>query len=393
MHVCFLCNEYPPGPSGGLGTKVRGLARSLVARGHQATVVGFYPSARKGIETDQGVTVVRLAASSVPWTGFAVRAVALGRFLRRLNRERPIDLLEGSELSLATLPRHASVPRLIRISGGHHFFAVTLGQSPRPWRSWLERRSFARADFICSGSRFAAEVTRTELRLGDRPIEIIPHPVDTTIFRPRPEIAVEKGLLVFTGTLCEKKGIRQLTQAMPAIVEACPGAHLLAIGRDSRDRRTGASFRQRLIETIPDGVRDRIVLADAVEQSSLPEVLARAQVCVFPSHMETVGNVNLEAMAMGRPIVSSSRGPGPEVIEDGTTGLLCDPHAAGSIATAVIRLLIDGALAERLGSAARARAEEVHALPVVARRNEAFFERCIQERSSDQLAAARVGSR
>lgn len=199
-------------------------------------------------------------------------------------------MIDGPELSFANIRLHAAATKVIRMNGGHHFFTTTLGQRPAVWRGWQERRSFARADELCAVSEFIAETTRGLLKLGNRPIEILPNPVDTERFKPRPEIHEEDGLIVFTGTLCEKKGVRQLIQAMPRIVAEVPQSRLLLIGRDSIDPLTGASFKSQMEKLIEPRLQPHVKFADFIDNSRLPETLASASVCVYPSQYGSPGH-------------------------------------------------------------------------------------------------------
>ena len=79
---------------------------------------------------------------------------------------------------------------------------------------------------------------------------------------------------------------------------------------------------------------------------------------------------------MGKPVVASQIGPGPELIQDGESGLLCNPHAPHSIAQAVLRLFEDKLLANRLAAAARQRAQEEFSVEKLVLRNEAFYYHC-----------------
>jgi glycosyltransferase involved in cell wall biosynthesis len=235
-------------------------------------------------------------------------------------------------------------------------------------------------------SCFVAETTRQLLELGDRPMEILPNPVDTSAFRPRPEVPEETGLIVFVGTVCEKKGIRQLIHAMPGIAQAAPEAHLLVVGRDWRDRESGRSFTEYLRGLIPADLQERIVFQGAVEHDQLWRILARAAVCVYPSHMEALPVAWVEAMAMGKAVVASNTGPGPEVVEDGVSGLLCNPHQPESIAEKVIQLLKAPQLRRRLGAAARQRAVEHFSVEVLVGRNLDFYHRCVEDWKRDGAA-------
>jgi len=83
-------------------------------------------------------------------------------------------------------------------------------------------------------------------------------------------------------------------------------------------------------------------------------------------------------MATGRPLVASSLGPGPAVVEDGVSGLLCDPHDPSEVARSIIELLSDEQLRSRLSSAARTDAVEKFSVEHLAVVNERWFESIIE---------------
>ena len=194
---------------------------------------------------------------------------------------------------------------------------------------------------------------------------------------------MKPGLIVFVGTLCEKKGIRQLALALPEIVAAVPHAHLIVCGRDSKDSLTGRSYRQTLEFILTPELRSRIGFKDHVVHSELPLELAAAEVLAYPSHMEAHPVAWLEGMCMGKPIVASKTGPGPEVIEDEVCGLLCDPHDSHSIAESVIRLLKNREFASRLGAAARERAVSQFSVGKIVMQNEEFYRGCLEDGFSE----------
>jgi glycosyltransferase involved in cell wall biosynthesis len=92
-----------------------------------------------------------------------------------------------------------------------------------------------------------------------------------------------------------------------------------------------------------------------------PDVLSLHKafdVFVLSSVTEGLGTSLLDAMACGKPIVATSAGGIPEVVEDGVTGLLVPPRDHHALAQAIVRLLKDAGMRERLGAAGRARACE-----------------------------------
>ena len=378
MHICFLCSEYPPATHGGIGTFTQTMGRALVQRGCTVTVVGVYGS--DAVEDDQGVRVIRLKASPVPKTGFIVNGFKLRQALRELHAAKPIHIIDGPELSFAVLRSSLPGRKVIRMNGGHHFFATTLNRNPAPWRSWQERRSFGIATDICAVSRFVADTTRDLLKLNGRPIEILPNPVDVKAFSPHPS-PEDPGLIAFVGTVCEKKGIRQLVLAMPQILAAVPHAHLVVAGRDSTEPETGASFTGRLRQIVSPAVLERISFAGAVAHASLASLLDKAQVCVYPSHMEAQGIVIIEGMAMGKPVVVGNTGPAAEMVEHGVSGLLCNPFEPQSIADRVIQVLTNRDLAKSMAANARRRAVEQFAVDVLAERNLAFYSRILSSKN------------
>ena len=86
---------------------------------------------------------------------------------------------------------------------------------------------------------------------------------------------------------------------------------------------------------------------------------------------------------MEKPIVASETGPGPEIIQHGVCGLLCNPHDPHAIATSVIRLLKDRELANRLGAAARKRAVSEFSVDKIVVRNEDFYLSCLEKRNGE----------
>jgi len=99
----------------------------------------------------------------------------------------------------------------------------------------------------------------------------------------------------------------------------------------------------------------RVELAGPVTAEQVPNLLARTDVCIFPSLWENFPYVCLEAMAAGRGVIGSRAGGMPEMLDGGRAGLLIHPDNPREMASAMLRLLNDSALRLRLGQAARER--------------------------------------
>jgi glycosyltransferase involved in cell wall biosynthesis len=111
---------------------------------------------------------------------------------------------------------------------------------------------------------------------------------------------------------------------------------------------------ERLIAAL--GVRDRVNLLGRITDQALLDHLARCRAVCFPPLDEDYGFVTVEAFASGKAVITCIDSGGPaELVVDGETGLVCDPTPA-ALAGSIARLMEDAALAERLGTAAAARA-------------------------------------
>lgn len=216
------------------------------------------------------------------------------------------------------------------------------------------------------------------MNLGSQPIPTILNPVDLTLFSPRKPSLEEDGLIVFVGTIFELKGIRQLTDAIPKVVAQYPSARLIAYGRDTTDPATGRSLIEVLRARVPAEFSDRVTFAGGVPRERLPELMAKAAVCVYPSHTEAMPIAWVEALAMGKAVVASRIGPSSEVIEEGVSGLLCDGHDPHSIAAALLQALGSRELRTNLGKAARERAERLFSLDKLIHDNVAYYQDCIR---------------
>src|SRR6185503_4310001 len=186
----------------------------------------------------------------------------------------------------------------------------------------------------------------------------------------------DPNLIVFVGTVCEKKGIRSLLEAMAEVVAAFPSARLRVIGRDSHDVH-GNSFTQYLCEAMPAQIRLHVQFLGAVAQADLPAALAPAAICVYPSYSEAHSVVCLEGMAMEKAIVASNLPPFRDIVQNGVSGMLCDPHSPRAIAETLTTLLSDAQLRQRLGLAARRRVVERYSVEKLVERNIRFYEQCL----------------
>lgn len=356
MHVVFVTSEFPtPGlPHGGVGTFVKFMSSSLAGKGVQASVIGFYSNVpgQGSVDLELGVTVYRLKSSRWKTLRFIDHAFRLNRRLRWLHHQSPVDIVESAELGLAFIWKVPGIKYVIRMHGGHHFFSESEKRGINAWRGFQERLSFAKADALVGVSQYVVDHTAKHLGFDSTKVPVIFNPVNLDRFYKADPLLMVPGRIVFIGTICEKKGIRQLVMAMPAICREVASAHLVIAGRDWLFP-SGLSYTEYLKGFIDPAVKDRIHFVGVLPHSEVPALIESAEVCAFPSHMEAMPLAWLEALAMGKAVVASETGPGPEVIYSNVTGMLCDPYDSSDMANCIIKILENKVFRDELGQRAQ----------------------------------------
>lgn len=356
MHICFLSNEFPKDgfPHGGIGSFIKTLAIALVKKGVKVSVVGINYTANYEAEIIEGIKVYRLKRSKIKGFSWYFNFKQINKKVKEIHNQNPISIIESSELGFAFITKIEFIKYVIRLHGGHHFFAESENRKIYKWKGFQEKKSFKKADAFIAVSKYVKTHTEKYLNYDGKPLAYINNPIDTDLFMPL-IVKESNQKIVFAGTICEKKGIRQLIQAFPIVKKQYPDTILEIYGRDWFFP-DGSSYLQMLKEKeltkLGEIVKD-IHFHGIIPFENIPSAYAEASVCVFPSHMETQGLVAPEAMAMKRPVVFTKLGPGPEAIENYKTGLLCDPYNPGDIAEKIIWVFANKEKAEEIGKSAR----------------------------------------
>lgn len=263
----------------------------------------------------------------------------------------------------------SGVKYLIRLHGGHHFFTETENRRINWWKGFQEKRSFKKADAIIGVSQFVVDHTSKYLSFEKKKKGVIFNPANLEKFYQADWNQSVNGSIFFAGTVCEKKGIRQLIQAMPIIKKEVPEAHLLIAGRDWKFPKTGNSYIEYVKQFIEPSVKDAILFLGPLPNQDIPRYIEEAEVCCYPSHMEAMPLAWIEVMAMGKAFVGSKLGPGPEIIKHKESGLLCNPLDPTDIAEKVIYLLKNDTEAKYMGRNAREFALANFSLEIIGKKN------------------------
>lgn len=379
MHICFITSEFPKAgfPHGGVGTFVATLAKALVLKGVRVSVIGLNYIPKNETEVIDGVQVYRVTPTKMKGLQWYFNTQAVAQKIKEVHEQLPIDFVETAELGLAFLSKLKDIQYVIRLHGGHHFFAEGENRGINWWKGFQEKRSFKKADAFIPVSAYVQRHTEKYLSYNNKPVQLINYPIDFSKFYAADSTLVEKNSIVFAGTVCEKKGIRQLILAMPQIRDKFPDAKLHVYGRDWFFPDT-TSYIDYLQSSLTSVELENVIFHGAVAHDTLPQIYEKAGVCAFPSHMETQGLVAPEAMSMEKPVLFTKAGPGPETIKDYETGLLVDPHNPKDIAEKIIWFLEHPEKALEIGKNARKFVLRKFDIDKIALQNKAYFESLLQ---------------
>ncbi len=209
-----------------------------------------------------------------------------------------------------------------------------------------------------------SNVTRdyiASLGLDRKRITVIPNGVSLSDFSitPLPSREGREPILLYIGTLADWQGLDIVIKALPKIIESRP-VKLNIVGRGrSRQRKMLAKQIRKL------GLEDHVIVQPAVPHHEIPELIAKADICVAPLALND-RNVTqgacpikvLEYMAAGRPLLASNMPIVRELVREDVDGLLFSPNDPDDLSRQAVQLLKDMELSKRLAESAAAHVRE-----------------------------------
>lgn len=342
-----MFKDYYPPTTGGIEQHMQLLCRRLASKMDVAVLVPSRSWSRIE-EKIGGVTVIRVPEfgrfASVPL------CPTMARELRRLAPDIVHLHFPNPMGDVAYLLSSWRVPLVISYHAD-----IIRQRALLPLYLPLLVRTFDHADRIVTSSAEYAGSSPIMSRYREK-WSVIPYGIDVQTLELRGgEVAqVEdmkrcnpQGMILFVGVLRPYKGLEVLLRAMTEV----DGAHLVVVGLDPT-RGQAVALATRL------GMSGRVSFAGVVSESRLRVLLHACELLVLPSldRREAFGIVQLEAMACGKPVVSSDLPTGVRLVNrDGETGLLVPPGDHRALAGAITRLLGDSGFRARLGQTARER--------------------------------------
>jgi glycosyltransferase involved in cell wall biosynthesis len=402
MRILVLNYEYPP-LGGGAGVATAALAHGLVEQGAIVDVVtasaGRDAERRTSVRKDDPLGCGRLSvyrvksrrigiheAGMVGAASYLARALPLVRLLLRTHSYDVVhvffSLPTGALLPLLDL---SGTPVVVSLRGsdvpGYDPYNVNMQRVHRllaPLTRWIWRR----ADRLVPVCESLGRLT-TETAPG-LTYTVIPNGVDLRLFhppeQPRPLTRVSVRCLA-VARLVERKGLGELIRAFGLLPRGRFSLEIVGDGPDEDLLRNLASAL---------GLAGEVTFLGSLDREGVAERYRKADLFTLPSSAEAFGNVFAEALASGLPIVGSTVGGIPELVEHGTNGLLVPPGNPDALAQAIRYIADDAELRREMGARNRAKAEATLQWAQVTRRYVALYRRLMQEAPAASLVIPAV---
>lgn len=324
------------------------------------------------------------AAHSRPARALAVRDLA-----RRLRPDLVHTTLFEADVAGRIGARLARVPVVSSIVndmyGPEHLADPAVGAGRLRLAQFADAATSRLVTRFHAISQTVAEVMAPRLRINPSRIDVVYRGRDpvalgerTTVRRRQARldlgVADDSPLLLAVGRQEEQKGFDVLLSAMPRLLAHEPSVRLLVAGKPGRE----SARLERLIQSL--GIADSVTMLG--HRTDVADLLAAADVFVFPSRREGLGGAVIEAMGMATPIVCTDLPVLREVTSasQGPAALLVPAEDPSSLADAVLSLLRDRDRAGVLARHARNRFVDTFDLDVVMEGMYAFYERATSER-------------
>jgi glycosyltransferase involved in cell wall biosynthesis len=399
MRILVLNYEYPP-LGGGAGVATAALAQGLVDHGAIVDVVtasaGRDGERRKAVRKDDPLGCGRLSvyrvksrrigiheAGMLGAASYLVRALPLVRLLLRTHSYDVVhvffSLPTGALLPFLDL---TGTPVVVSLRGsdvpGYDPYNVNMQRVHRllaPLTRWIWRRADRLVPVCESLGRLTAN-TAPGLEY-----TVIPNGVDLRLFHPPEKARPHTGgsiRCLAVARLVERKGLGELIRAIGLLPR---GRFSLEIVGDGPDE----GVLRNLVSSL--GLAGEVNFLGSLERSSVAERYREADLFTLPSSAEAFGNVFAEALASGLPILGSTVGGIPELVEHGTNGLLVPPGNPEALAQAIRYIADDPELRSKMSARNRAKAEATLQWSQVTRRYVAIYRGLIQDVPATSLVS------
>lgn len=367
MRIAQITADFAPN-IGGVASHVVELSQALALLGEEVHVITRpLGDMRSKVAQWQGARVYRPnLLRPKPFYDWM-----LARWLRGFCASVKPDIIHVHGLRPLEATRHLPCPVIFTNHTSGYLMKIEKGQKARDRLS----RQLAHISHVLAPSQELCDATAAVGYSG--PIDFIPNGVDTGRFAPgesplREQLGIddEEVVILLARRLVEKNGVTVFAEAVAALKEL--PVRLLFAGDGEERGKVEQILRN-------NDMYSRSIFLGGVPNPQMPEVYRAADISVLPSFMEATSITGLESMACGIPLVGTTVGGIPTLINDQETGLLVPPGEPAALGKALAQLVANPALRQQMGAASRQRAEQEFSWQGIASRTLAIYRQHLEQ--------------
>ena len=360
LRICLLSGTYPPAQVGGVGRLTHLMARGLFECGHTVHVITR--GERDQVSFYDGGYVHGIACRPNRYHRFQRFPLlfdslnyshAVYEKVKRLKLNDGIQIVDSSVWQVEGLVTAVSgiAPVVVRLLTALRQIAAIQHDQSDDVRliGEMERLLIERATHMLPNTQATLDAVQKayDVQFAKDQCTIVPYgvvPVADEDIRPfNLERHVDAFSVLFVGRLEKRKGILDLFQAIPLVLEQVPNARFTIAGSDNShhdgfQRRMGMDYPTHFASRYPK-LAPFVEFKGLVDEETLQSLYQSCDLFVAPSLYESFGLIYLEAMNYAKPVIGCRAGGVPEVVDHGVTGLLVEPEAPKALADSIISLL------------------------------------------------------
>lgn len=370
LNICLVSKELYPYQKAGIGVYINNLSTMLATHGHTVYIITDYNNELECKTQNERIHVIGVnpyESGEIIEEYSLAYALSVKNKLIELTQKVKIDLIEFAdyrgEAYFAILYKQVqnqfqNIPFLLKLHTPT-FECYQANELEVPTSSLIQQEDYTikNVDYVYAISKKMAEIVKN--RLGLNKVDVIYNPINLPTNQD--ELIDLEGLesyVLFVGRYEKRKGLDYFIKSALYVLEQYDlEMKFVIIGQDTVNPLTQCSVKEEIKQLIPEQYRLQFIWIDTVEQTKLMSYYAKALVCVFPSRFEGFGNVCVEAMINGSPVLVSSETGLEEIVDYGKYGAVFQNQNQEDLNQKLLTLLNNNELREKLGKKGRMRAQ------------------------------------
>ncbi|MCD2257514.1 glycosyltransferase family 4 protein [Lactobacillus sp. CC-MHH1034] len=347
MKICLVHEEYPITSNfGGIATYQYTMAKILADSGNKVTVICRSEKPTRKIYSNN-FNIIPIYIESFEKNkkeGMNKFRLAVCKHLLKLQREDSVDIVETPDWGASCVYFQENDNRNIPIVVKLHtplfvwekFNRFQFNKEYREETLRLEREQIINSDALISCTKNLLDLVVDEYKLRKNTGKVILNPLSENKYINRNVSTYSEDIVnvTYVGSLEERKGVLALSKALSSHPSNFRKFVFNFVGKDTNRNYYMDSTMEEIKKELK-GTNINIHFYGQKEHSKAIELMEKADVLIFPSLYDNLPYVILEAISLGKPVISSNRGGIPEIITNKQSGILIDPMNAADYISAV----------------------------------------------------------